>query len=54
VRKTNAASMARPDLLHANGIMTGDIQMHRAQIYRAEVTTVSRITDTIVEDLVSW
>jgi transposase-like protein len=39
--------------LYAKGMTTGDIQAHLAEIYGTEVSrdTISRITDTIVEDL---
>jgi putative transposase len=42
--------------LYAKGLTTGDIQAHLAQMYGAEVSrdTISRITDTIVEDMVAW
>jgi putative transposase len=42
--------------LYAKGMTTGDIQAHLAEIYDTEVSrdTISRITDTIVEDLVAW
>jgi len=42
--------------LYAKGMTTGDIQAHLGEIYGTEVSrdTISRITDTIVEDLVSW
>ena len=42
--------------LYAEGISTGDIQAHVAEIYDTEISgdTISRITDTIVEDLIAW
>jgi putative transposase len=42
--------------LYAKGLTTGDIQAHLAEIYGTEVSrdTISRITDTIVEDMVTW
>jgi len=42
--------------LYAKGLTTGDIQAHLADMYGAEVSrdTISRITDTIVEDMVAW
>jgi hypothetical protein len=41
--------------LYAKGLTTGHIQAHVAEIYGTEVSrdTISRITDTTVEDLVS-
>lgn len=42
--------------LYAKGMTTGDIQAHLAEIYDTEISrdTISRITDTIVEDLIAW
>lgn len=42
--------------LYAKGLTTGDIQAHLAEIYGTEVSkdTISRITDTVVEDMLSW
>jgi transposase-like protein len=42
--------------LYAKGLTTGDIQAHLEEMYGAEVSrdTISRITDTIVEDMVAW
>jgi putative transposase len=42
--------------LYAKGMTTGDIQAHLAEIYGTEVSrdTISRITDAVVEDMVSW
>lgn len=42
--------------LYAKGMSTGDIQAHLADIYGTELTrdTISRITDAIVEDMVTW
>jgi len=42
--------------LYAKGMTTGDIQAHLAEIYGTEISrdTISRITDAIVEDLLSW
>jgi putative transposase len=42
--------------LYAKGMTTGDIQAHLAEIYGTEISrdTISRITDAVVEDLLSW
>lgn len=42
--------------LYAKGLTTGDIQAHLAEMYGTDVSrdTISRITDTIVEDMVAW
>jgi putative transposase len=42
--------------LYAKGLTTGDIQAHLLEIYGTEVSreTISKITDTIVEDMVAW
>jgi putative transposase len=42
--------------LYAKGMTTGDIQAHLAEIYGTDISrdTISRITDAIVEDMVSW
>ena len=42
--------------LYAKGMTTGDIQAHLAEIYDTEIfrTRQSRITDTVVEDLIAW
>jgi putative transposase len=42
--------------LYAKGLTTGDIQQHLAEIYGTEVSreTISKITDQIVDDMVSW
>ena len=42
--------------LYAKGLTTGDIHAHLAEIYGTDISrdTISRITDTIVEDLVAW
>ena len=42
--------------LYANGLTTGEISAHFAQIYGASVSkeTVSRITDKVLEEMASW
>ena len=42
--------------LYANGLTTGQISAHFAQIYGASVSkeTVSRITDKVLEEMASW
>lgn len=42
--------------LYAKGLTTGDIQSHLLEIYGTEISreTISKITDTIVEDMVAW
>jgi putative transposase len=42
--------------LYAKGLTTGEIQAHLLEIYDTEVSrdTISKITDSIVEDLVAW
>jgi putative transposase len=42
--------------LYAKGMTTGDIQAHLVEIYGTEISrdTISRITDAVVEDLLSW
>ena len=42
--------------LYAKGLTTGDIQGHLEEIYDMEVSreTISKITDRIVEDMLSW
>jgi putative transposase len=42
--------------LYAKGMSTGDIQAHLAEIYGTDISrdTISRITDAVVEDLLSW
>ena len=42
--------------LYAQGMTTGDIQAHLAEIYGTEISrdTISRIIDAVVEDLLSW
>lgn len=42
--------------LYAKGMTTGDIQAHLQEIYATTVSreTISKITDEIVEDMVSW
>jgi putative transposase len=42
--------------LYAKGMTTGDIQAHRLEIYGTEISreTSSKITDSIVEDMVGW
>ena len=42
--------------LYAKGMTTGDIQQHLQEIYGTEVSreTISKITDAVVEDMVSW
>ena len=42
--------------LYAKGLTTGDIQAHLLEIYGTEVSreTISKITDTIVEDMLAW
>ena len=42
--------------LYANGLTTGEISAHFAQIYGASVSkeTVSRITDKVIEEMASW
>jgi putative transposase len=42
--------------LYAKGMTTGDIQSHLLEIYGTEISreTISKITDTIVEDMNAW
>jgi putative transposase len=42
--------------LYAKGLTTGDIQAHLLEIYGTEISrgTISRITDTVVEDMTGW
>ncbi len=42
--------------LYANGLTTGEISAHFAQIYGASVSkeTISRITDKVVEEMTDW
>ena len=42
--------------LYANGLTTGEISAHFAQIYGASVSkeTVSRITDKVLEEMATW
>ena len=42
--------------LYAKGLTTGEISAHFAEIYGASVSkdTISRITDTVVEEMQSW
>jgi putative transposase len=42
--------------LYAKGMTTGDIQSHLFEIYGTDVSreTISKITDAIVEDMISW
>ena len=42
--------------LYAKGMTTGDIQTHLEEIYGTEISreTISKITDQIVEDMLSW
>jgi putative transposase len=42
--------------LYAKGLATGDIQAHLEEIYDTDISreTISRITDRIVDDMVSW
>ena len=42
--------------LYANGLTTGEISAHFAQIYGASVSkeTVSRITDKVIEEMATW
>ena len=42
--------------LYANGLTTGEISAHFAQIYGASVSkeTISRITDKVLEEMQSW
>jgi transposase-like protein len=42
--------------LYAKGLTTGDIQAHLMEIYGSEISreTISKITDTIVEDMLAW
>jgi transposase-like protein len=42
--------------LYAHGLTTGEISAHFAQIYGASVSkeTISRITDTVVEEMAEW
>lgn len=42
--------------LYAKGMSTGDIQAHLSEIYGTDISrdTISRITDAIVEDMVTW
>ena len=42
--------------LYANGLTTGEISAHFAQIYGATVSkeTISRVTDKVIEEMQSW
>lgn len=42
--------------LYAQGMTTGDIQAHLAEIYDTDISrdTISRITDAVVEDMLAW
>jgi putative transposase len=42
--------------LYAKGLTTGDIQAHLEEIYDTDISreTISRITDRIVDDMLSW
>lgn len=42
--------------LYAKGMTTGDIQTHLFEIYGTEISreTISKITDTIVEEMMAW
>jgi transposase-like protein len=42
--------------LYSRGLTTGEISAHFAEVYGASVSkdTVSRITDKVIEDMVSW
>ena len=42
--------------LYAKGLTTGDIQAHLFEIYGTEISreTISKITDTIVEEMTAW
>jgi len=42
--------------LSAKGLTTGEISAHLAEVYGAQVSkeTISKITDTILEDMASW
>ena len=42
--------------LYAKGMSTGDIQAHLSEIYGTDISrdTISRITDAIIEDMVTW
>jgi putative transposase len=42
--------------LYANGLTTGEISAHFAQIYGASVSkeTISRITDKVIEEMQTW
>ena len=42
--------------LYANGLTTGEISAHFAQIYGVSVSkeTISRITDTVIEEMQTW
>jgi len=42
--------------LYAKGMTTGDIQAHLLEIYGTDISreTISKITDTIVEDMLAW
>jgi putative transposase len=42
--------------LYAKGMTTGDIQSHLFEIYDTDISreTISKITDAIVEDMISW
>jgi hypothetical protein len=46
----------RSSWLYANGLTTGEISAHFAQIYAASVSkeTVSRITDKVLEEMATW
>ena len=42
--------------LYAKGMTTGDIQTHLFEIYGTDISreTISKITDTIVDDMHAW
>jgi transposase-like protein len=46
----------RSSWLYANGLTTGEISAHFAQIYADSVSkeTVSRITDKVLEEMATW
>nr|WP_233205771.1 transposase [Cryobacterium sp. Y82] len=50
VRRTGALSLC------ARGLTTGEISAHFNQIYGAQVSkeTISRITDTVIEEMQAW
>jgi putative transposase len=42
--------------LYAEGLTTGDISAHFAEVYGASISrdTISRITDRVVEEMQAW